>query len=202
MLEYEIKDLGELNWFLGIRIVRDRIKKKLWLCQDAYISKIAAKFGLENTRQQTPMAVEQLERNQGQATAYEIRNYQELVGSINYPSVITRPDISFTSSRLSEYLQNPSPQHVNAARRCISYLWSTRTLSLEFGTNPAAPPTFEAGTNARDLDFSGFSDASFADDVETRRSSQGMKTTLFGGTNDWQVMKQPAVSTSTTEAEL
>ena len=29
-----------------------------------------------------------------------------------------------------------------------------------------------------------------------------MKTTLFGGTNDWQVMKQPAVSTSTTEAEL
>ena len=57
MLEYEIKDLGELNWFLGIRIVRDRIKKKLWLCQDIYISKITAKFGLKNTRQQTLIAI-------------------------------------------------------------------------------------------------------------------------------------------------
>lgn len=43
---YEFKDLGELKWFLGIRIVRDRLAKRLWLCQDSYIEKIASSFNL------------------------------------------------------------------------------------------------------------------------------------------------------------
>jgi Reverse transcriptase (RNA-dependent DNA polymerase) len=43
---YEFKDLGDLKWFLGIRVIRDRPNRKLWLCQDAYINKIANKFNL------------------------------------------------------------------------------------------------------------------------------------------------------------
>jgi len=39
--QYEIRALGDLQWFLGIRIVRDRPSRKLWLCQDSYIEKIA-----------------------------------------------------------------------------------------------------------------------------------------------------------------
>jgi hypothetical protein len=46
--EYEIRDIGELKWFLGIRVVRDRARRRLWLCQDAYIAKMSAKFGLTN----------------------------------------------------------------------------------------------------------------------------------------------------------
>jgi hypothetical protein len=41
---YEFKDLGDLKWFLGVRVIRDRPNRKLRLCQDAYISKIARKF--------------------------------------------------------------------------------------------------------------------------------------------------------------
>jgi hypothetical protein len=43
---YEMKDLGELNWFLGIRIIRDRGQGKLWICQDSYIKKITYKYNL------------------------------------------------------------------------------------------------------------------------------------------------------------
>lgn len=35
-----MKDLGELKWFLCIRVLRDREARKLWLCQDSYIEKI------------------------------------------------------------------------------------------------------------------------------------------------------------------
>jgi len=46
LMKYEMRDLGELSWFLGIRVIRDRSQKKLWLCQDSYIKKIAATFHL------------------------------------------------------------------------------------------------------------------------------------------------------------
>jgi hypothetical protein len=46
------------------------------------------------------------------------------------------------------------------------------------------------------------SDASFADDNETRRSSQGYIFILFGGPILWRAARQATVTTSTTEAEL
>ena len=50
--------------------------------------------------------------------------------------------------------------------------------------------------------FLGSSDASFADDVDTRHSSQGYCFRLFGGLIDWKASKQRTVTTSSTEAEL
>jgi hypothetical protein len=54
----------------------------------------------------------------------------------------------------------------------------------------------------RDPIFFGASDASFADEVETRRSSQGYVFQLFGMTVDWKSALQRTVTKSTTEAEL
>jgi hypothetical protein len=44
--KFEMRALGELKWFLGIRIPRSRSERKIWLCQSSYLCKIAAKFGL------------------------------------------------------------------------------------------------------------------------------------------------------------
>jgi hypothetical protein len=41
LARYKIKDLGELNWILGIRVIRDRGQGKLWICQDSYVEKVA-----------------------------------------------------------------------------------------------------------------------------------------------------------------
>jgi hypothetical protein len=57
---YEFKDLGDLKWFLGVRIIRDRPSRKLWLCQDAYISKIASRFHLTQSKWATPITVDEL----------------------------------------------------------------------------------------------------------------------------------------------
>ena len=54
---YNIKDLGELRFFLGIRIVRNRVNQKIAIMQDAYMARILESFKLTGINPKaTPMA--------------------------------------------------------------------------------------------------------------------------------------------------
>jgi hypothetical protein len=50
MKRFEMRVLRELKWFLRIRITRNRVNRKIWLCQNSYISKIMTKFHLEEMK--------------------------------------------------------------------------------------------------------------------------------------------------------
>ena len=190
---YEMHRSEELKWFLGIRILRDRKDKKLWLNQASYLEKMLGKFSLEKDRcPKSPMqhAVE-LVPNQGTATKAQIDLYQSKVGSISHAAVMTRPDVSFTHSKLAQFLTNPSAQHMEAADRCIRYLYGSRYLSVQYNGADTYHEAFECA-----------SDAAYADDSETRKSSAGWAFKLFGAVVDWRAYKQNTVTTSSTEAEL
>jgi hypothetical protein len=194
MKRYEIQALGDLKWFLGIRVIRDRTARKTWLVQDSYIDKIATKFHCIKDKDKcpiTPLTIEELLPNEGKATDAQIHMYQQRVGSINFPAVITRPDIAFAASKLAQFLTNPSSAHIRASERVISYLYGTRTLGLEY-----------SGTDFKGQVFECSSDSAFADDSITRRSSCGYIFQLYGGPVDWRAFKQQSVTTSSTEAEL
>jgi hypothetical protein len=191
MQRYEMRDLGKLSWFLGIRIIRDRSQRKLWLCQDSYIKKITATFHLEDRKPPaTPMAVEELTPNDKQATPQEIYLYQRKVGSLLYAKIITRPDAARTANKLSEFLTNPSARHQEAVDRAISYLYGTGALAIEYSALIDQSAVVCAG------------DAAFADDPVTRYSTEGYLFKLFNGPIDWRSTKQKTVTTSSTEAEL
>ena len=67
--KYKIRELGEVKHFLGIRIVRDRADRKLWLLQDSYIDKIAEKFHIKPTKiPKTPLPITDLVKYEGKAT--------------------------------------------------------------------------------------------------------------------------------------
>ena len=192
MKKYEIKDLGDLTWFLGIRIIRDRENKRLWLSQDSYIDKIATSFKVKDYRTvYTPMAIDELKPNPEQASKQDIYTYQRKVGSILYAANITRPDTAKTASKLSEFSRNPSPIHDAAATRAIAYLYQTKTLAIEYSEEALKNHIF---TRA--------SDAAFGDDLVSRKSTEGYLFTLFGGPIDWRSTKQKSVTKSSTEAEL
>ena len=70
-----------------------------------------------------------------------------------------------------------------------------RNLALTFDGRVRDPADTE-------LIFKGASDAAFADDPDTRRSTEGYLFKLFGGAIDWKSRKQQTVATSTTEAVL
>jgi hypothetical protein len=95
---YDFKDLGELKWFLGIQILRDRNNQRLWLCQDSYIEKMAKSFNLVDTTPEykTPLSTEELTPNTEQATPQEIHGYQARIGSTTYATTITRAESART----------------------------------------------------------------------------------------------------------
>ncbi|GME33808.1 Reverse transcriptase RNA-dependent DNA polymerase, partial [Neofusicoccum parvum] len=141
----------------------------------------------------TPLpADEDITSNDGHATAQDIHTYQSIIGSVNFAAISTRPDVAFAMTKLSEFLQNPSGRHIYLAKRVLSYLGGTKQLSLCY------TGFMQDQTNL----FTISSDASYANDIETRRSHQGTVMALFGAAVDWKASKQPTVTTSTTEAEL
>jgi hypothetical protein len=190
-----MKDLGDISWFLGIKIIRDRKNRTMQLSQDSYIAKVASKFELDNisktentkSRLITVPISKILSKSTDIASASEVHEFQQKVGSILYAAICTRPDAAFAASHLSQFLTNPNEEHMSAANQCISYLYSTRTLAIEFGTNDS---------------YLWASDAAFADDPDNRKSTQAFLMTVFGGPVMWKSGKQDTVTTSTTEAEL
>ncbi|KAF6518157.1 hypothetical protein HZS61_002235 [Fusarium oxysporum f. sp. conglutinans] len=199
--KYEIKDLGEAISFLNIRILRDVNAKKLWICQDGYINKLGIKFGIDQSmRTATPLTSSYRPQSfEGQATIQQITEMQEKVGSILYAAVVSRPDISYAASQLSQHAMNPSPEHLRYANRVLSYLQTTQYYAIEFSGSVDNATEVEPGD---DEVLQQSSDASFADDPETRKSTQGYLMKLFSGAIMWQSSKQKTVTTSTTEAEL
>ncbi|XP_044715244.1 reverse transcriptase (RNA-dependent DNA polymerase) domain-containing protein [Hirsutella rhossiliensis] len=132
--KYDLRE-EEFKWYLGIRVVRDRPNRKIYLCQDAYVEKIARKFKLSDLKLRVPsipIATIPLVKYNGQATKEEIKAYQERVGSLMYIAVMTRPDIARAAAQLARFLTNPSPEHLEAANQCIRYLYSTRFLAIMY----------------------------------------------------------------------
>ncbi|KAJ6437664.1 Cut9 interacting protein Scn1 [Purpureocillium lavendulum] len=201
--QYEMKDLGELKWFLGIRILRDRTARKLWLCQDSYIDNIANQYGIAKRDhfKGNLFPSNKLQPREDQSTPNQVHRYQQKVGSVNYVAVITRPDIAKPISKLAEHLLNPSERHDHLADRLMEYLWSTRYLAIQFNGNRSTDMV-KVNHSSIPREIRVASDAAFADDSETRKSSQGYVITLFGGPVSWKASKQATVTTSSTEAEL
>jgi hypothetical protein len=189
--KYEVDDRGAAEWFLGIRIVRDRKRRTISLVHDSYIDKLSTKFNLKSSGRfpDTPMSTIPLTKSQGSATKQEIKAYQERVGSILYTAIMIRPDVAFAASQLSHFLTNPDSSHLAAAEQVILYLYRTKHLAIQYGDH-----------DGEQMRICG--DASFADDTETRRSSNGYVISLFGGPVVWKAARQQTVTTSTTEAEL
>jgi hypothetical protein len=104
-----------------------------------------------------------------------------------FAAVVTRPDIMCAASTLSQFLKNPSSKHLAAAKRVLRYFQDT----LKMGIKYRPPPTH----------LSGFSDADWAGDINTRRSKTGYVVMLNNGAIAWRSQLQTTVALSTMEAE-
>ena len=199
MRAFEIKQLGDLSWYLGIKVTRDRATRELWLSQKAYIEKIASTFEIQSTtrRARTPLPASiDLSPAVDEASAAITKAYQRRTGSIAYAALATRADVAHAASLLSTFNRNPSQEHMRAADHCLRYLLEHASHALHFG------PGSEDVAIQLHHDFVGASDSSFADDRTTRCSSEGMIFHLFGTPVDWKAARQKTVTKSSTDAEL
>ena len=116
--KFDMKDLGEANYILGIKLLRERKNKVLALSQALYIDKILARFSMENSKkgtlpfrhgvhlckEQSPKTLEQKERMSRIPFASE-------VGSLMYAMLCTRPDICYAMGIVSRYQSGPGEEH-------------------------------------------------------------------------------------------
>jgi hypothetical protein len=150
------------------------------------------------------MLVDYLEQSLEEPNEARTKTYQELVGYLAYLTQYTRPDLARAHVIHASHLTNPGQAHIKTIRKLWRHILETKYRALQA---QAVDETeiHEYLTTPQDyLDpiFFGASDASLADDVETRRSSQGYVFQLFGITVDWKSTLQRTVTRSTTEAEL
>jgi hypothetical protein len=190
---FPMKDLGEVNSYLGMDILRDWSTKQVSLSQRKHIDSLVARFGSADMKTyETPLAV-----NHGlslpsdeEARHPDQDRFPELLGGIMYLMVCTRPDIAHAVSVLSRFIAagRHGATHWRAALRLLGYLKHTADYKLTLGGDITT--------------LTGFSDSSWADDLIDRRSSQGFCINLGSGVISWRANRSPAVALSTCEAEL
>jgi len=195
---YKIKDNGEVRCFLGIKIIRDWQRKKIFLSQPTHVDRVIATSGVEN---EYPVAVPLLQSvkltqegnrvKKGELSADNKTLYRSLLGQLLHLSRCTRPDIALAVGRFARYNQDPAPDHLEGLTGVVRYLKGSKGLVLTLG---------EARTDKR-IDLVGYSDADLAAEPDQRRSTTGYAFQAFGGLISWKSKLQQTVATSTTESE-
>ena len=190
---FDMKDLGEASYVLGIEIKRDRTRKLLGLSQKNYIAKVLKRFNMEKcSTGEVPMSKgDKLTKNKSKdgKDTMDSKPYARLVGSLMYAQVCTRPDLAFAVGIMSRFQSNPSHQHWVAGKKVLRYLQGTKSHMLVY-------------RQVEDLKLVGYSDSDFAGNFPTsKKSTCGYVYMMAGGAVAWKTMKQTLVTTSTMQAE-
>jgi len=184
---FDVRDIGEVKNFIGMKEMRDRAAKMLTLSNPGHVIALHEAIGIPNsTPNKTPMVSGAKLVKTGENLLPDGNRYAKLVGSLLYLSKTTRPEFAFAVGVLSRYMACPEEDHMRAATGVLLYLRRATPLGLAYGTHKP---------------LQGYVDADWAGDVDARRSTTGFIFTLNGGPVSWASKRQSTVATSTAEAE-
>jgi hypothetical protein len=136
---FEMKDLGEAKFILGIEIHRDRNKGVLGLSQKQYIEKVLKKYSMHRCSASPAPIVKgdrygefQCPKNQYEIEQMKRVSYASAVGSLQYAQVRTRPDLAFVTGLLDRFQSNPGPEHWKLIKKVLHYLQGIKGLMLTY----------------------------------------------------------------------
>lgn len=188
--KFDVKDMGELHHFLGVKIIQKQKSGEIWIGQSIYAKELLTKFRMEQSKPaETPFdAGSKLAKAEEGENSYDQEVYQSAVGSLLYLSTRTRPDIAYAVGNIARFSAKPTNHHWTAVKRLMRYLNGTLNLGLQYGCN-------------KEMGLVGYSDADWAGDLNDRKSTSGYIFQISGAAVSWRSKKQTCVALSTTEAE-
>lgn len=188
-----MKDLGLLDYFLGISVEQVHEDGKIVLNQKQYLNNVLLKFGMINCKPiNTPMDCNfnydclKFEKSESPDTENKCR---QIIGCIMYAMLGTRPDLCSSISLLSRYQNCASEGLLIALKRVLRYIKGSIELKLTYCKKN------------KDV-LTGYADADWGGDTTDRRSTSGFCLYVYGNLVSWNSKKQSTVAMSTTEAEI
>ncbi|KAL0641188.1 hypothetical protein Bca4012_103811 [Brassica carinata] len=187
---FDIKDLGEMKYFLGIEICRS--KEGLFMSQRKYTMDMLKETDVLGGKiAKTPLEEGYKVLREGEVKEKQLfedpKLYRKMVGKLIYLT-ITRPDICFAVNQVSQHMQTPRVHHWKMVDRILRYLSGTSGQGVWMGCNGST-------------EVVGYCDADWAGDRVDRRSTTGYCTFIGGNLVTWKSKKQKVISCSSAEAE-
>ena len=183
--EFEIKDLGKLQYFLGIEVAQS--KRGIFISQRKYILDLLKETGMTGCKPAESPIESNHKLQLGVGESVDKERYQRLVGKLIYLS-LTRPDIAYAVSLVSQFMHDPRESHSQAVFRILRYLKSSPGKGLLFSKHGH-------------FRIEAFTDADWAGSLDDRRSTSGYCTLVGGNLVTWRSKKQNVVARSSAEAE-
>ncbi|GFW68152.1 retrovirus-related Pol polyprotein from transposon TNT 1-94 [Trichonephila clavipes] len=187
---FDLKIMGKTKKLLGIEF--EEIGNSLFIHQRSYIRRLCEIY------EKYKYPVSSLPISKGQVlskldspkTSEEILTvpYRNLIGSLSFIAIRTRPDIMYAVNVLSQFQANPGIKHWNCLLRLLGYLKYTQEYKLEL-------------SKVKSLKLRCYSDSDFATNRDDRVSMGGFITFIDETPISWRTFKQKSVSLSTMEAE-
>ena len=193
--KFKTKDLGKLSFLLGIKIEFIN-NEMLVINQKHYIDKIISRFKQlkDNKLSDIPiqpshkLTNELLDENENLRTLIEPTKYRQMIGSLIYLMTCSRPDICYSVSILSRYMQQPRELHWRYVKRLLRYIVFTKHYSLTYSKSSS-------------VEITGYTDSDYGSSIEDRKSISGYVFKYGDCSISWNSSKQKTVALSSTEAE-
>ncbi|XP_028119840.1 uncharacterized protein LOC114317335 [Camellia sinensis] len=171
---FSMKELGCINYFLGISVVST--STGYVLSQHKYASDILVKAGMSSCKPySSPMATKHSSSSSTDDLPFSQPSlYRSLVGALQCMT-ITRPDLAFAVNHACQFMQTPSNAHFAAVKRLLRYLKGTLVYGLHFSSGP--------------LILNAFSDSDWAGNPVDHRSTTGYYVYLGPNLIAWTAKK-------------
>ncbi|GMF41340.1 unnamed protein product [Phytophthora fragariaefolia] len=199
--QFEMQDLGEIQYILGWEVTRNRADRIIFVSQSKYTKTVLERFNMDKCNGcKTPCTADlKLTKKMSAADRDErelmkTKPYRSVVGSLMYLMLGSRPDLAYLVRECSQFLENPGVLHWRAAKRGLRYLRETESYGISLGG---------IQWSGQDLDrhLEAFADAAFANRTDDRKSIAGYLTKFCGSTISWSSQTERTVALHTTEAE-
>jgi hypothetical protein len=138
-LDFALKDLGSLGYFLGIQATRD--STVLHLRQSKYILDLLDRTQMTESKPYPPCLIgSKMSRFDGKPLHNPIA-YKHIVGALQYVTLM-RPDIAYLVNQLCQHMHTPTSTYLTAAKRVLRYLKGSIDYGLQYRKGPIAINTY------------------------------------------------------------
>jgi histone deacetylase 1/2 len=169
---FAIKDMGPVSYFLGVEVCRS--PDGFFLSQAQSINDILDRAGMRNCKHVTTSAEDKPKPSMldgKPVSAADASFFRSITSALQYMT-LTRPDIAYAVQQLYLHMHSPTVAHVTMMKRVLRYVKETPHIGVKLRTSSY-------------MTLTAYSDADWADCLDTRCSTSGFCVFLSDALVSW-----------------